>query len=91
MVRIGERAAARYDRGKCREGTPLAGTQWHKLYAESIVLDIAIPARLRPLKRAITAGFDKENLGTLAALEQYADPRLAGATRPQPRGQRWTV
>ncbi len=73
----------------------MAGTQWHKLYAESIVLDIAIPARLRPLKRAITDGFDKETSGpwlpSSSTRNPPTPPGLAGATRPQPRGQRWTV
>ena len=37
-----------------------------------LVLDIAMPAALRPLRRLITASFDKENLRTMTALRQYA-------------------
>jgi hypothetical protein len=32
-----------------------------------------MPAALRPLRRLITASFDKENLRTMAALRQYAE------------------
>jgi hypothetical protein len=38
-----------------------------------LVLDIAMPAVFRPLRRLITASFDKENLRTMAALRQYAE------------------
>ena len=38
-----------------------------------LVLDIAMPAVLRPVRPLITASFDKENARTLAALKQYAE------------------
>lgn len=38
-----------------------------------LMLDIAIPLPLRPLRAAITSRFDKENVRTLAALKQYAE------------------
>jgi uncharacterized protein YndB with AHSA1/START domain len=38
-----------------------------------LVLDIAAPAVFLPLKRAITATFDKENVRTMNALKQYAE------------------
>ena len=40
-----------------------------------LVLDIAMPAVLRPVRPLITASFDKENVRTLAALKQYAETR----------------
>ena len=40
-----------------------------------LMLDITMPAILLPLKRAITAGFDKENARTLAALSRYTQAR----------------
>ena len=46
-----------------------------------LVLDIAMPAVLRPLKRLITASFDKENVRTMAALRQYAEAHSTGPRR----------
>jgi hypothetical protein len=46
-----------------------------------LVLDIAMPAVLRPLRRLITASFDQENVRTMAALRQYAEAHSTG-----PRG-----
>jgi hypothetical protein len=43
-----------------------------------LVLDIAMPAVLRPLGRLITASFDKENVRTMAAVRQYAEAHSAG-------------
>jgi hypothetical protein len=40
-----------------------------------LVLDIAMPAVLRPARPLITASFDKENVRTLAALKQFAEAR----------------
>jgi hypothetical protein len=40
-----------------------------------LVLDITMPAALRPLRRLITASFDKENLRTMAALRRHAEAR----------------
>lgn len=40
-----------------------------------LVLDIAMPAVLRPVRPLITASFDKENVRTLAALKQHAEAR----------------
>jgi hypothetical protein len=48
-----------------------------------LVLDIAMPAVLRPLRPLITGRFDKENVRTMAALRQYAETR---ATGPLPSG-----
>jgi hypothetical protein len=38
-----------------------------------LVLDIAMPHALRPLRRLITSSFDKENLRTMAAVRKYAE------------------
>lgn len=38
-----------------------------------LVLDIAMPIALRPLRRFIIAAFDRENLRTMAAAKQYAE------------------
>jgi hypothetical protein len=45
-----------------------------------LVLDIAMPLALRPLRRLITASFDKENIRTMAAVKRYAEahPEQAG-------------
>jgi hypothetical protein len=50
-----------------------------------LVLDIAMPAVLRPLRRLITASFDKENVRTMAAVRQYAEAHAAGP-HPSPAG-----
>jgi hypothetical protein len=42
-----------------------------------LVLDVKMPFALRPLRRVITASFDKENLRTLAALKQFAESDAA--------------
>jgi hypothetical protein len=46
------------------EGTAI--TRW-------LVLDVSMPLVLRPLRPAITARFDKENLRTMAAVKRYAE------------------
>jgi hypothetical protein len=38
-----------------------------------LVLDISMPLILRPLRRAITGSFDRENVRTMAALKSYAE------------------
>lgn len=38
-----------------------------------LVLDVSMPLALRPLRPAITARFDQENLRTMAAVKQYAE------------------
>jgi uncharacterized protein YndB with AHSA1/START domain len=38
-----------------------------------LVLDFAMPIVFRPLRRAITSAFDKENLRTMAAVKQFAE------------------
>ena len=38
-----------------------------------LVLDLAMPVVLRPLRPLIIASFDKENARTLAALKRYAE------------------
>jgi uncharacterized protein YndB with AHSA1/START domain len=48
------------------DGQGTAVTRW-------LVLDVTMPALLRPLRSAITSRFDKENLRTMAALKQYAE------------------
>ena len=42
-----------------------------------LVLDISMPAVFRPLRPAITARFDQENLRTMAAVKQYAEAHAA--------------
>jgi hypothetical protein len=37
-----------------------------------LVLDLALPAALRTLRRLVTPSFDKENLRTMTARRQYA-------------------
>jgi hypothetical protein len=48
------------------------------LVARWLVLDIAMPVVLRPLRRLITASFDKENIRTMAALKKYAEAHPDG-------------
>lgn len=43
-----------------------------------LVLDIAMPAVLRPLRPLVTASFDKENERTMAALKSHAEAQPAG-------------
>ena len=38
-----------------------------------LVLDVSMPLILRPLRRAITGSFDRENVRTMAALKTYAE------------------
>jgi uncharacterized protein YndB with AHSA1/START domain len=38
-----------------------------------LILDVAVPLPLRPLRAAVTSRFDKENVRLLAALKQYAE------------------
>lgn len=38
-----------------------------------LLLDISMPSGVRPLRRLITAGFDKENVRTMAALKEFAE------------------
>jgi hypothetical protein len=47
-----------------QEGDHTRVTRW-------LVLDISMPALLRPLRRAITSSFDRENVRTMAALTAY--------------------
>jgi hypothetical protein len=48
-----------------------------------LVLDVTMPVITRPLLRLITAGFDKENQRTMAALQRYAEAQPApGAAGP---------
>jgi uncharacterized protein YndB with AHSA1/START domain len=54
------------------DGNATGATRW-------VVLDIAMPAVLRPLRRLITASFDKENVRTMAAVRQYAEAHAAGS------------
>ena len=42
-------------------------------YGRWLVLDFAMPMVLRPLRPAITARFNQENLRTMAAVEHYAE------------------
>jgi len=43
-----------------------------------LVLDITMPALLRPLRRLITGAFDKENARTMAVVKQYAEAHPDG-------------
>jgi hypothetical protein len=40
-----------------------------------LVLDVTMPALLRPLRRFILGAFDKENVRTMAAVKTYAEAR----------------
>jgi hypothetical protein len=42
-----------------------------------LVLDVTMPVAFRPLRPAITARFDQENLRTMAAVKQYAEAHAA--------------
>jgi hypothetical protein len=52
------------------QGQPTSVNRW-------LVLDIAMPVILRPLRPAITSAFDKENLRTLAAVKRRAEAHHA--------------
>ena len=45
-----------------------------------LALDISMPLILRPLRRAITSSFERENVRTMAALKTYAE--AAAALKP---------
>ncbi len=62
------------------EDTCTAVTRW-------LVLDISIPAPFRPLRRVITARFDKENLRTMAAVRHYAEAHANEGVSGQADGQ----
>ena len=47
-----------------------------------LVLDFAMPLVLRPLRRAITSAFDKENVRTLAAVKQFPEAHPTAAHAP---------
>jgi hypothetical protein len=47
-----------------------------------LVLDITMPAVFRPLRRLITASFDKENIRTMAALRHYAEAQPPSPAKP---------
>lgn len=48
-----------------------------------LVLDIDMPVAVRPLRSAITARFDQENLRTMAAVKQYAEAHAGdGVSNP---------
>jgi hypothetical protein len=38
-----------------------------------LVLDVSMPLIVRPLRRAITGSFDRENVRTMAALKSHAE------------------
>jgi hypothetical protein len=44
-----------------------------------LVLDVSMPFLLRPLRRAITNRFDRENVRTMGALKAYAEAHQAAA------------
>lgn len=44
-----------------------------------LVLDIAMPAVIRPLRPLITTSFDRENVRTLGALREFAETRRAAS------------
>jgi len=44
-----------------------------------LILDISMPFITRPLRRAITGSFDRENVRTMAALKTYAEAPTAEA------------
>ena len=49
-----------------QDGKTTAVSRW-------LVLDVTMPLVLRPLRRLVTASFDKENVRTMAALKRYAE------------------
>jgi hypothetical protein len=51
-----------------------AGTQ----VSRWLVLDIAMPALFRPLRRAIVGRFDQEHVRTIAAVKTYAEAHPGG-------------
>jgi hypothetical protein len=53
-----------------QDGQRTVVTRW-------LVLDISMPVVFRPLRPAITARFDQENLRTMAAVKQYAEAHAA--------------
>jgi hypothetical protein len=54
-----------------REGEDTRVTRW-------LVLDIAMPILLRPLRPAIVSKFDQENVRTMAAVKSYAEAHTDG-------------
>ena len=46
-----------------------------------LVLDIAMPAILRPLRRLITKSFEKENVRTMDAVKKYAEAHPEGVPK----------
>jgi hypothetical protein len=47
-----------------------------------LVLDVAMPVVLRPLRPLIIASFDKENVRTMAALKRYAEAQSSVSDAP---------
>lgn len=45
------------------------------------MLDISMPRVFRPLPRLVTSRFDRENLRTVASLEEYAEADLSERSR----------
>ena len=52
-----------------------------------LVLDFSMPVIFRPLRPAITANFDKENLRTMAAVAQYAEAHAGDGVTVTPADQ----
>ena len=52
-----------------------------------LILDFSMPAAFRPLRSAITAKFDKENLRTMAAVKQCAEAHAADGVASTPADQ----
>ncbi len=46
-----------------------------------LVLDITMPAILRPLRRLITGAFEKENIRTMDAVKKYAEAHPDGIAK----------
>ncbi len=46
-----------------------------------LVLDIVMPAILRPLRRLIAQSFDKENIRTMDAVKKYAEAHPQGVPK----------
>jgi hypothetical protein len=47
-----------------------------------LVLDVAMPVVLRPLRPLVIASFDKENARTMAALKRYAEAQSSVSDAP---------
>lgn len=57
---------------------PLDGREDHTALARWLLLDLAMPFILAPLRRFVIAAFDRENVRTIAAVKAYAEAHPSG-------------